>query len=131
MKAGPPLGGDSPDTYRISAKRVAETSLEEQRIRKTDTYRLKPTPSQAQVLGRTLMLCRHVYHAAVGERRDAWQKCGVSMTYSQQQAKLPEMKSAMPQYGEVNAQVLPDVVLRVDRAFQALFRRIQAGEAPG
>ncbi len=105
--------------------------MEEQTIRKTDKYRLNPTPSQAQVLGRTLMLCRHVYHAAVGERRYAWQKCGVSVTYSQQKAELPEMKSEMPEYGEVNAQVLPDVVLRVDRAFQAFFRRIQAGETPG
>src|SRR5262249_2526094 len=33
--------------------------------------------------------------------------------------------------GEVNAQVLQDVVLRVDRAFQAFFRRVQAGEKPG
>ena len=67
--------------------------MEEQSIRKTYKYKLKPTPEQAQVLDRTLMRCRHVYNAAVGERREAWQKCGVSVTYSQQQAELPEMKS--------------------------------------
>jgi putative transposase len=37
----------------------------------------------------------------------------------------------MPEYGEVNAQVLQDVVLRVDRAFQAFFRRIREGQTPG
>jgi putative transposase len=37
----------------------------------------------------------------------------------------------MPEYGEVNSQVLQDVVLRVDRAFQAFFCRVKAGETPG
>jgi putative transposase len=37
----------------------------------------------------------------------------------------------MPAYGEVNAQVLHDVILRVDRAFQAFFQRVQNGETPG
>jgi putative transposase len=37
----------------------------------------------------------------------------------------------MPEYAEVNAQVLQDVVQRVDRAFQAFFRRVKAGETPG
>ena len=37
----------------------------------------------------------------------------------------------MPEYAEVYAQVLQDVVLRVDRAFQAFFRRIREGQTPG
>jgi putative transposase len=102
--------------------------MEEQSIRKTYKYRLKPTPEQAGMIEHTLMLCRHVYNAAVGERREAWRMRGITLTYYQQKAELPGIKEAMPEYGEVNAQVLQDVVLRVDRAFQALFRRAQAGE---
>ena len=52
--------------------------LDEQTVRKTFKYKLKPTPEQERALDRTLMLCRHLYNAAVEERRDAWQKCGVS-----------------------------------------------------
>lgn len=37
----------------------------------------------------------------------------------------------MPEYREVHSQVLQDVVQRVDRAFQAFFRRVKAGETPG
>src|SRR5215831_12770372 len=37
----------------------------------------------------------------------------------------------MSEYGEVNAQVLQEVVLRVDRAFEAFFRRIREGQTPG
>ncbi len=67
----------------------------------------------------------------VGERREAWQKCGVSVTYYQQKAELPGIKEAMPEYGQVHSQVLQDVVLRVERAFQAFFRRMHEGQTPG
>jgi putative transposase len=105
--------------------------MEEQSIRKTFKYKLKPTPEQERVLDHTLMLCRHVYNAAVGERREAWGKCGVSVGYYQQKAELPPIKAEMPEYSEVHSQVLQEVVRRVDRAFQAFFRRVKAGETPG
>ena len=56
---------------------------------------------------------------------------GVTVTYYQQKAELPSIKEAMPEYAEVNAQVLQDVVLRVDRAFQAFFQRMREGQTPG
>jgi putative transposase len=105
--------------------------METHTIRKTYKYKLKPTPEQARVLGRTLMLCRHIYNAAVGERREAWHKRSVSITYYQQQAELPGIKEAMPEYANAHSQVLQDVILRVDRAFQAFFRRIASGETAG
>ncbi|HEX5155626.1 MAG TPA: transposase [Ktedonobacterales bacterium] len=105
--------------------------MEEQTTRKSYKYKLRPTAEQAWLLERTLMLCRHVYNAAIGERREAWRMRGVSVSYYHQKAELPSIKEAMPEYSEVNAQVLQDVVLRVDRAFQAFFRRIKAGEIPG
>jgi putative transposase len=105
--------------------------MEPQSIRKTYQYKLKPTPEQERMLDRTLMLCRHVYNAAIGERRAAWRLRSVSITYYQQKADLPGIKEAMPEYAEVNAQVLQDVMLRVDRAFQAYFRRLKSGEKPG
>jgi putative transposase len=102
-----------------------------QSVRKTYKYKLKPTPDQERQLDRTLMLCRHVYNAAVGERREAWRRGGISVNYDQQKAELPEIKAELPEYGEVNGHVVQDVVQRVDRAFQAFFRRVQAGETPG
>jgi len=99
----------------------------EHSVRKTFKYKLKPAPEQEQALDRTLILCRHVYNAAVGERREAWRMRGASVTYYQQKAELPGIKEAMPEYGEVHSQVLRDVALRVERAFQAFFRRVQAG----
>ena len=81
-------------------------------VRKTYKYKLKPSPQQEQELERVPLLCRHVYNAAIGERREAWRMRGAVVTYYQQKAELPGIKEAMPEYGEVNAQVLQDVVLR-------------------
>jgi putative transposase len=105
--------------------------MEQQGPRKTYKYKLKPTPVQERLLERTLILCRHVYNAAVGERKEAWRMRGVTISYYQQKAELPGIKQAMPEYDKVNAQVLQDVVLRVDRAFQAFFRRNREGQTPG
>jgi putative transposase len=100
-------------------------------IRKAFKYKLKLTPDQERQFERTLMRCRHVYNAALGERREAWRMRGVSVTYYQQKAELPEIKEALPEFAEVHSQVLQDVVLRVDRAFQAFFQRIKEGGTPG
>ena len=105
--------------------------MSEQTVRKTYKFKLKPTPEQERLLDRALLLCRQVYNAAIAERRDAWGKCGVAVGYYQQKAELPGIKAEMPEYGEVHSQVLQDVVQRVDRAFQAFFRRVKAGEMPG
>jgi len=105
--------------------------MEQQSVRKTFKYKLNPTPEQERLLRRALTLCRHIYNAAVGERREAWRLCGVSVTYYQQKAELPGIKESMPEYAEVHSQVLQDVVLRVDRAFQAFFSRIREGQTPG
>jgi putative transposase len=117
--------------YRIFARQAEYLGMEPQSIRKTYQYKLKPTPEQEQMLDRTLMLCRHVYNAAVGERREAWRMRGISVTYYQQKAELPGIKAELPEYGEVHSQVLQDVILRAERTYQAFFRRCQEGERPG
>jgi predicted RNA-binding Zn-ribbon protein involved in translation (DUF1610 family) len=98
---------------------------------KTFKYNLMPTPNQAWALERVVWRCRTLYNAALEERKTAWDRCHVSVTYFQQKAELPDLKAACPDYAEVNAQVLHYVVLRVERAFQACLRRLKAGEEPG
>jgi putative transposase len=76
--------------------------------------------------------CRVLYNTALEQRRTWWGRGqGVSATYYQQKAELPDLKAACPKFAQVNAQVLQDVIVRVERAYQAFFRRVKAGEAPG
>jgi putative transposase len=44
---------------------------------------------------------------------------------------LPDLKAARPDYGEVYSQVLQDVLRRLEKAFQAFFRRLQRREKAG
>lgn len=100
-------------------------------VRKTYKYRLVPTAEQEETLAFVLRRCRELYNAGLQERRDAWQKCGVSITAASQSAQLPEIKDVRPEYCEVHSQVLQDVLTRLDRAFQAFFCRVKAGDKPG
>jgi putative transposase len=94
-------------------------------------YRIYPTKKQTRLLSEWLALCCEVYNAALQERRDAYRTAGVSLDYSHQCAELPECKDVRPDLAAVNSQVLQQVLKWVDLAFQAFFRRVQAGENPG
>ena len=98
---------------------------------KTFKYKVQPTPAQAAQLGATVRVCRELYNAALQERKEAWQKCRVSVNYYQQKAQLPEIRRIRDDCAAIHSQVLQDVVLRVHRTFQAFFRRVQNGEKPG
>src|SRR6476620_6303397 len=105
--------------------------MEEQRIRKTYKYRLAPTPAQETVLEEVLWRRRELYNAGLEERKIAWEKCRVSVTFAMQSAQLPGIKDARPEYRDINAQVLQDVLHWLDKTYQAFFRRVKNGETPG
>jgi putative transposase len=100
-------------------------------VRKTFKYKLQPTAEQEGTLEFVLRRCCELYNAALQERREAWRMCGVSITAAGQSAQLPDIKQARPEYQDIHSQVLQDVLARLDRAFQAFFRRVQHGETPG
>jgi putative transposase len=105
--------------------------MEQQSARKTYKYKLIPTPEQERALATVLWRCRELYNAGLQERKAAWEQCRVSVTFAMQSAQLPAIKEVRPEYRDINAQVLQDVLHRLERAFAAFFRRLQAGERPG
>jgi putative transposase len=100
-------------------------------LRKCYRYRFYPTPTQQEHLIRILGHCQELYNAALYQRREAYRVCGINVTYGMQQNELPALKEEQPRFREVGSQALQDVLHRVDRAFAAFFRRVQAGEKPG
>ena len=124
-------GHQRPARRHLCACRTECTEMEQQTICKTCKYKPKPTPEQERLLDRTLTLGRQAFEAAIGERQEAWRMRGVRATHYQQKSERPGIKEAMPDDGEVHSHVLQDVVLRVDRAFQAFFQRVKNGEMPG
>ncbi len=101
-------------------------------MRKAFKYRLYPSKSQETILFHTLDLCRHLYNAAIAERKDAWRHGRHSISFKKQCEQLPLIKDDRPEYKtDVYSQVLQDVLHRVDKAYAAFFRRIQLGQKPG
>ena len=100
-------------------------------MRKTFKYKLKPTAEQEQAMAFVVRRCRELYNAALQERKEAWEKRGVSVPVAGQSAQLPDLKEVRPEYRDIHSQVLQDVLTRLDRAFQAFFRRVKNGETPG
>src|SRR5215469_11981853 len=105
--------------------------MESPPVRKTFKYKLQPTAQQEGTMEFVLRRCRELYNAALEERREAWRMCRVSITAASQSAQLPDIKQERPEYQDIHSQVLQDVLTRLDRAFQAFFRRVKNGEKPG
>ena len=105
--------------------------MEQQSVRKTYRYKLIPTPAQERTLETVVWRCRELYNAGLEERKAAWEKCGISVNFSMQSAQLPAIKNVRSEYQDINAQVLQDVLHRLDKAFEAFFRRVRQGERPG
>ena len=102
-----------------------------QTVHKTFNYKLKPTPEQEEAMAFVVRRCRELYNAALQERKEAWEKCGVNITVASQSAQLPGVKEARPEYRDIHSQVLQDVLTRLDRGFQAFFLRVKSSEKPG
>jgi putative transposase len=99
--------------------------------RKTYKYKLRPTPEQERELERVVVLCRQLYNTALDQRITAWQRCRVSLSRSQQEAELKDIRAAFPEYAAIHSHVLQDVLARLDTTYQAFFRRVQRGEKAG
>jgi putative transposase len=94
-------------------------------------YRLHPTRAQEAILHATLWRLRELYNAALQERRDAYQKGGVSISAYQQMAQLKDVRAEREDIAAIHVHLLQDAITRLDRAFRAFFRRVKAGEKPG
>src|SRR4029078_8991209 len=98
---------------------------------KTFQCRLYPNKQQRHLLDAQLEECRWLYNHLLAERRDAWEHRHESLRLYDPQATLPTLKATRAALADVHSQVLQNVAVRLDLAFQAFFRRVRAGETPG
>jgi putative transposase len=100
----------------------------ERPCRKTYKEKLRPTPAQERALEHVLWCCRTLYNVALEQRITVWQRCRVSITRSQQEAELKAIRAELPDYVAIHSHVLQDVLARLDKTYQAFFRRLAHGE---
>jgi putative transposase len=100
-------------------------------MRKTFKYRLYPNKAQERIILATLEHCRLLYNRLLGERKEAYEKEKHTLSAYTQINSFPIRKEAIPALKTVHSQVLQDVAKRLDKAFQAFFRRVKSGAKPG
>jgi putative transposase len=105
--------------------------MSEMSVRKSYKYKLKPTPDQERMLDETLWRCRTLYNTGLEQRICAYRHRGVTVTHYQQEAELKDIRADFPEYAAIHSHVLQDVLARLDKAYQAFFQRVKAGQMPG
>jgi putative transposase len=112
-------------------------------------YRMYANTGTTEKLQWVLDRCRELYNAALTERRDSYDMHvkrhpgyfdeetrkrltrELTIDYYGQKRDLVEIKDLRPEYQGIASHVLQDVILRLKRAFDGFFRRVQQGEQPG
>ncbi|MFI5966478.1 RNA-guided endonuclease InsQ/TnpB family protein [Streptomyces asoensis] len=96
-------------------------------------FLLRPTVRQRQALGEMLRDHCSLYNGALQERRDAYRHASKkSIKYGQQSAQLKDIRAFDPErQGRWSFSSQQATLRRLDKAFQAFFRRIKAGDKPG
>jgi len=79
-----------------------------------------------------LETCRILYNLALEQRIDIYKQHGKYISRFTQYKQLPELKKEFPEFKAVGSQVLQDVIGRLQKAFDAFFRRLKnKGEKAG
>jgi putative transposase len=100
-------------------------------MRRAFVYRLYPSKPQERRLESTRETCRHFYNDCLAERKTAYEQRGETIGKLIQLRRVKERKATNPYAKDVHSHILQIVVDDLDKAFQAFFRRVKAGQAPG
>jgi putative transposase len=96
-------------------------------------FLMRPTVRQEQALGEMLRDHCSLYNGALQERRDAYRHASkTSIKYGMQSAQLKDIRAFDPErQGRWSFSSQQATLRRLDKAMQAFFRRVKAGQAPG
>jgi putative transposase len=72
-----------------------------------------------------------LYNSALEHRKRSWEENKKGIGYNEQQSALTQFRQRSPQVADFPSAIQRDPLRRVDRAFQAFFRRVKSGEKPG
>ena len=100
-------------------------------MKKAFKFRIYPAKAEEAIMATVIDTCRTLYNYSLSERKEAYKQDKASVTYYDQATALTQAKKGDLRLKDVNAQVLQDVLKRLDKAYQNLFRRVKQGGKPG
>ncbi|MGQ4413776.1 RNA-guided endonuclease InsQ/TnpB family protein [Streptomyces sp. SAS_269] len=100
---------------------------------RTHKFLLRPTARQASAMGEMLRDHCSLYNGALQERRDAYRHASkVTVRYGAQSAQLKDIRAFDPErQGRWSFSSQQATLRRLDKAFAAFFKRVEAGRKPG
>jgi transposase len=116
---------------RRSTTRTKTRNTHERDVAQDVQGEAQATPGQARALDEVLWRCRDLYNTGLEQRITAYQRYHVSVSRYEQEAELKVIGADFPEYTAIHSHVLQDVLARLDKTYQAFFRRIQRGEKAG
>jgi putative transposase len=97
-------------------------------MRKSFKYRIYPTRAQADAMAQMLETHRRLYNDALAERKATYEQEQRIVKYGEQSAQLKATRQTNPFLAQTNFSSCQATLRRLDKAFQAFFRRVKAGE---
>lgn len=94
----------------------------------TQQIRIQPSKAQEQVLKDLSEKCRLIYNFALDERKKTFEQEKRSVSYIEQQNKLPKTKEEYPEYKWVYSKVLQYTLRTLDADFKSFFALWKKGD---
>jgi putative transposase len=98
---------------------------------KTFKFRLYPTSAQITAMNAMIEAHRAVYNSALNERKLVYETTKKSVGYVQQARWLKGARERNEDIAKTNYSSLQATLRRLDKSYQAFFRRVKAGEKAG
>ncbi len=86
-------------------------------------FRIYPDKEQIAILVNALNACRELYNAMLQQRIYAY-GMGRNVTRYSQVNEIPEVKKAFPEFNNIHSQVIQEVPVRLDKAYDNFYRRV-------
>lgn len=74
---------------------------------------------------------RRLYNSMLRQRMDAYESDGTTLTFADQCRSFTQQRETNPYYKGLSVAAAQPTIKRLERAFDAFFRRLKAGEKPG
>jgi len=98
---------------------------------KTYKYRLYPTRNQINALDDMISRHRWLYNDSLAQRKSTYEERKESVSYNTQSLWLKTNRQEQDKFVSLNFSSCQRTLQRLDKAFQAFFRRIKSGDTPG
>lgn len=94
-------------------------------------FRLEPNVNQTRELKIAPETHRRLYNACLAQRKIAYETDKSSVKYTEQSTWFKSERGINPYFARLNFSSAQATLRRLDKAFQAFFRRAKSGEKPG